>query len=138
MMSLLRFDFGDDQACLNHLYFDNILKHNCIPVAPDDFNGKVRHAWSYCADAPFPYVTGHMNKSITASIVHMYYMANENFIYSLLKVCPRPSQNMKNYLTKHFKDVEFYEKNINSYHYTEGMEFRSNKPNCHRWNEFGV
>ena len=112
LLTLLTFDSGDDKGATNILYVAGDFERKGVHICEDDYNGKVRHLYFYKPEEPFPYVSGHLNKSIKASVLHMYYRGDHKFILSVLRVCPRISSNMKDYLTKFTENIDVYEREL--------------------------
>ena len=111
-LTLLTLSSGDDQGSINILYVTGDFERKGIKIAEDDYNGKIRHLSFYRPEEPFPRVSGHCNKSIIASAIHLYYYSDKWFFISVLQACPRITKNMNNYLTKFTKNIELYEEEI--------------------------
>ena len=111
-LSLLTFVHGDDQGSINILYVTGEFEKNGVTVAGEDINCKVRHLYFNHPREPFPHVVGYLNRNITAALLHLYYCADHNFILSILRVCPRLTPNMTNYLTKKTENIEIYEEEL--------------------------
>ena len=109
-LTLLTFSSGDDQGSTNILYITGMFEKKCIPIAEDDYNGKIRHLSYYFTKLPFPKVNGHINESVRAAVLHLYYNLPTKFVLSLLRVCPRITSNMKDYLPmKQKQNISYYE-----------------------------
>ena len=109
-LSILTFTNGDDQGSTNILYVTGTFVNKGIPIAEDDYNGKIRHLVFYKSNLPFPKVNGHINKSVRAAVIHLYYYLPTQSLVSLLRVCPRITKNMKNYIPKkRLQNINYYE-----------------------------
>ena len=113
VLTLLTLTTGDDQGATNILYLTHSFQKVGIQIANNTHN-KVRHSFFMVPDKPFTLLSAYKDSDIKASIIHVYYRGDENFMISVLKVCPRPSKNMLNYLTKGTKPIEYYENIINN------------------------
>ena len=111
-LSLLSFEKGDDQGSINILYVTGEFEKRGIPIAGEDIYGKVRHVYFNVPKEPFPHVVGYLNKNITAALIHLYYRGDHKFILSVLRVCPRITPNMANYLTKKTENITVYEREL--------------------------
>ena len=100
-----------DQAILNIQFFLGNYFRRGIFFTENLKQSRVRHVWFNCLEAPFSNVSGLMNRSLPASVIHCYYQSNDAFICSILHACPRPYPTMGNYLTKYTKPVEDYKCN---------------------------
>ena len=103
---------GDDQGSVTILLITGEFERKGIPIAKEDKYGKVRHVYFKRPKEPFPHVVGYLNKNTIAAVVHLYYRGDHNFILSILRVCPRITQNMENYLTKNTENITVYENEL--------------------------
>ena len=124
ILKILAFDGRHDQGAVNYLILTGRLKKANITLTEDDFNDRVRHLYFRRPEAPFPNVSGHLNSSLRASVLHCYYAGNDNFMLSILKACPRPSSEMENYIVvKKTAPLSELEKRVKSFKITKGMIF---------------
>ena len=109
-LSILTFENGIDQGSTNILYVTGAFENKSISVFDDGYSGKILHISYYTSELPFPNVNGDFNNSIIAAVIHCYYNMPEKFFVSILRVCPRITNNMKNYLPKkNLKNISYYE-----------------------------
>ena len=100
-----------DQGGFNYIYITGRVKKAHIPIAKYKQYDLVAHTASNpIRNEVFPNVTTLQNKSVIATCVHHYYSADDDFIMSLLKACPRPTKEFHNYLSKHRNnELEIFE-----------------------------
>ena len=102
-----------DQAIYAYLSMEKMLDLEGCPIV--DFKPmeeRITHFSYKDPDRPFPYIAANFRNDIPATVLHITYCGNDNFRKSILKVCPRPTKNMNNYLDKDCFNVTAVEQGL--------------------------
>ena len=107
----MRFANIIDQGLFNYLYLDKVSERHNISFRESGIDTVVHFSYTNFT-TPFPNVPVDTNSSQRAIIIHIYYQASDDFRKEILKVCPRITKNMTNYLDKKCKNIEYLEDEI--------------------------
>ena len=116
-----KFNNAIDQGLINLMYLTNMLRKYDVYISPDYYEERVVHFSYYNPSSPFLSVRS-KNVMTSATVLHLYYNGNDNFRKSILKVCPRISKNMTNYLDHNCHDINDVEEGLDEWT-PEGKQF---------------
>ena len=110
-----KFNNAIDQGLINLMYFRHMLRPYGYEISPENHKDRVTHFSYMNPSTPFTEVRGSDDRSVKASIIHLYYNGNENFRKSILKVCPRITNKMKNYLDVNCPNITSLEEGLDEW-----------------------